>query len=195
MSMIEKAENNKECTNHCTDKNFKNCVLLPQKYSGQIYKSRKIILNPPKKDIISSVTNINRDICVKEIEVLENGVNVNVDLTISLNYGTSNNILIKNENPKENNQDIVISEQDKNEIILTDGPVRNTTIVIPYNIYISIPKQKMCSNYRVVNECLKVSNTEYILDDESVVCGGIPIGSSLKGIMESYIISVELEVI
>ena len=53
----------------------------------------------------------------------------------------------------------------------------------------------MCSNYRVVNECLNVSNTEYILDDESVVCGGIPIGSSLKGIMESYIVSVELEVI
>ena len=101
MHMNIKEENYKECINQraCSQK----------KYSGQIYKSRKIILNPPKKDIISSITNISRDICVKNIEVLEHGVSVNVDMTISLNYGTSNDILIKNENIKEEKkQDIII---------------------------------------------------------------------------------------
>ena len=188
MHMNIKEENYKECINQraCSQK----------KYSGQIYKSRKIILNPPKKDIISSITNISRDICVKNIEVLEHGVSVNVDMTISLNYGTSNDILIKNENIKEEKkQDIIILEKDKSPIILTDGPVRNATVVVPYNIYINIPKHKICSKYRVVNQCLKVSNTQYILDDGSIVCGGIPIGNSLKGIMENYIVGVEVEVI
>ncbi len=187
-------ENNYECNSCCENEIYEDLNRLHQKYTGQIYKSRKIILNPPKKDVIVSVTNINRHININDIEVLENGINVNLEIIVSLNYGTSKDILTKYEKFKEDKKrEIVILEKDKDPLILTDGVVRNATVIIPCNIYICIPENKPCSKYKVANKCLKVSDTQYILDDESVVCGGIPIGNSLKGIMENYIVSIEVE--
>ena len=183
---------NEDCNKGFTNK----LDTSSQKYKGQIYKSIKVTLNPPKKEIIPSITNIKRDIRVKDIEVLENGLSVNLDISVSLNYGTSKNILIKNEHSKVyEKEDVFISEKGKTSTISIDGDVRNSTVIVPSSIYINIPKDKMCSKYKIVNQCLKVSNTQYILEDGFIASKGVPIGNSLNGVIENYIISVELEVI
>ena len=79
-------------------------------------------------------------------------------------------------------------------IISTDGVVRNTTILIPCNIYINTQKTCCFDEFRLISQCLRTTNTQYILDNGNITNGIIPIGHSLRGIMESYIVSVKIEV-
>ena len=165
-------------------------------YSGQIYKDRRIIFDPPKNDKIVSITNINRDIYVNDVEILENGVNVKAAISVSINYGTSKDIFKQEEKCKENKEkNSIILESDIKEVILTDGVVRNTTVLIPCDIYINIPEVNCFDKLRIIRGNLRTTNTQYILDNGDITNAIIPIGHSLKGMMERYILSIEVEVI
>jgi len=169
---------------------------LSLEYSGQIYKDRRIIFDPPKNDKIVSITNINRDIYVNDVEILENGVNVKAAISVSINYGTSKDIFKQEEKCKENKEkNSIILESDIKEVILTDGVVRNTTVLIPCDIYINIPEVNCFDKLRIIRGNLRTTNTQYILDNGDITNAIIPIGHSLKGMMERYILSIEVEVI
>lgn len=176
--------------------NIDNNEYVDRIVKGKSYKDRIIIINPPKSDKIVSITSIKRDLYINNTEILENGLSIDMAISISINYGTSKDIIVNSNKVTEYNQgDPIILERENNSTIITDGVVRNATIIIPCNIYISISEDKEIDKYNLINSQIKVINTQYVLENGIVVDVGIPIGCSIKGIIEKYIISIEVELV
>lgn len=105
-------------------------------------------------------------------------------------------IYIYNQNNNEDpNKNCIIYKMTKNTTITTDGPVRNTTVLIPCNVYIDIPNINCFNEFRIVSKDLKVFNTQYILNTGKLTYGTIPIGEWLNAMEENYIVSIEIEAI
>ena len=62
-------------------------------------------------------------------------------------------------------------------------------------LYINILDVNCFDKLKVVRGNLRTTNTQYILDNGDVTNAIIPIEHSLKGMMEIYILSIEVEVI
>lgn len=192
---IRQIENKEIYEEKTLNKYDKNEVFITQdnlikEYIGQIYKGNKIIFDNITQDMIIGITNINRELEVKDIEILEKGINVYATIYVSINYATSKDIFTEGKKFKENN---IVLENEKMPIISADGVVRHTTVLIPCKIYISDLEIKSLDEFKVVDKSIKATNTQYILDDESITNKIIPVGRSLRGIIENYIVSIKIE--
>ncbi|MBP3930822.1 MAG: hypothetical protein J6D47_14825 [Peptostreptococcaceae bacterium] len=84
--------------------NIDNNEYVDRIVKGKSYKDRIIIINPPKSDKIVSITSIKRDLYINNTEILENGLSIDMAISISINYGTSKDIIVNSNKVTEYNQ-------------------------------------------------------------------------------------------
>ena len=181
---------------------------------GQIYRSKKIIIDKPPKDVIVKIDKIKRELHIEDVELSDDIATVIAVLTETITYFTSKPIPCKSnqnddesnkdesgkdesgkDNKKEKNKDILKDNSENNDSIAVDGVVRNTTIIIPCIIYIDVPGTKLGDKYKIINPTVESINIKYILDNGDIVNGNIPVGQYIEGLMEGYAISVGINIL
>ncbi|MCY6355002.1 SPOCS domain-containing protein [Clostridium sp. ZS2-4] len=153
-----------------------NGVRLVGKGTGQELIERKIIFNPPKKDVVVELISINKEVKLTEVEVNTNSVVVNGYIHNSIMYKTikrpdkENEDTNKNENKDESKKDESKKDQSKKDqarpsceiitvgSIAVDGVVRHTTVWVPFKSFIAVNGARKGDIYEILYTSINEKN-------------------------------------
>ncbi|MEL7597277.1 MAG: hypothetical protein AAGU01_03640 [Clostridiaceae bacterium] len=146
------------------------------KGTGQELIERKIIFNPPKKDVVVELISINKEIKLTDVEVNRNSVVINGYIHNSIMYKTikrpdkENEEKDKNEKEDESKKDESKKDKSKDEqarpsceiitvgSIAVDGVVRHTTVWIPFKSFISVNGARKGDIYEILYTSINDKN-------------------------------------
>jgi hypothetical protein len=158
----------------------------------EVYRSKNIDINRPKGDIIVKVGNIDRSIYVESVEALKDGVNILTMVVENITYYTSKAILPNTEEKKYKRMYSTCESYEK-ECICFDGEVRNTSVKIPYIIYLDIIDATEMTSYEIEDISLECINTKYILDNGNIIDNKNSLMYNyIESLIEEYKINISL---
>ncbi|WP_195345969.1 hypothetical protein QJR60_13680 [Paraclostridium sordellii] len=163
---------------------------------GQVYRSKKINIDKPEKDVVIKIGNIDRSIYIENIEMLKDGANILAMVVENITYYTAKPIPPKPEK-KENSKHkkTITCELTERECICLDGVVRNTTVISPCLIYLDIIGAKETDTYEVESASVEGIDTKYVLDNGSIVDNNsLLIENYIESLIEGYIITISIVV-
>ena len=163
---------------------------------GQVYRSKKINIDKPEKDVVIKIGNIDRSIYIENIEMLKDGANILAMVVENITYYTAKPIPPKPEK-KENSKHkkTITCELTERECICLDGVVRNTTVISPCLIYLDIIGAKETGTYEVESASVEGIDTKYVLDNGSIVDNNsLLIENYIESLIEGYIITISIVV-
>ncbi|MDU6112949.1 MAG: hypothetical protein E6649_00970 [Paeniclostridium sordellii] len=163
---------------------------------GQVYRSKKINIDKPEKDVVIKIGNIDRSIYIENIEMLKDGANILAMVVENITYYTAKPIPPKPEK-KENSKHkkTITCELSERECICLDGVVRNTTVISPCLIYLDIIGAKETDTYEVESASVEGIDTKYVLDNGSIVDNNsLLIENYIESLIEGYIITISIVV-
>ncbi|WP_373598594.1 hypothetical protein [Paraclostridium bifermentans] len=164
---------------------------------GQVYRSKKVNIDKPEKDVVIKVDKIDRDIYIENIEILDDRASVLAMVTENITYYTAKRIPPKPEK-KENDEKCKPNkhprcEDFKREVICLDGVVRSTTVITPCLIHLDVIGAREDSTYEVESATVECINTKYVLEDGTIVDReDLPMGSYIESLMEGYVITISI---
>lgn len=165
---------------------------------GQTYGSKKIILDPPPKDVIVKIADIDRDIIVDDVKMVNEGANVSALIIESITYYTSKPFPPQKdeqddeENDHEKDKKGVIVEDYTRDCIAMDGVVRSAITVIPCLVYVNLPGCSQDDEFEIVDASIQAVNTRYILRDEDQCEETNLLFNYYEGVIEEYVVTINM---
>ncbi|GAA0862576.1 hypothetical protein [Paraclostridium tenue] len=160
----------------------------------RVYRSKKINIDKPKEDIVVKVGNIERSMHIESVEMLKDGANIVTMVVENITYYTSKP-LSDEIDKKEYKRNQSICKSYEKECVCFDGDIRNTTVIIPYLIYIDIAGATETDDYEIESASLDCINTKYVLDNGEIIDNNNSLLSSyIESLVQEYEITISMVV-
>ena len=160
----------------------------------RVYRSKKINIDKPKEDIVVKVGNIERSMHIESVEMLKDGANIVTMVVENITYYTSKP-LSDEIDKKEYKRNQSICKSYEKECVCFDGDIRNTTVMIPYLIYIDIAGATETDDYEIKSASLDCINTKYVLDNGEIIDNNNSLLSSyIESLVQEYEITISMVV-
>lgn len=160
----------------------------------RVYRSKKINIDKPKEYIVVKVGNIERSMHIESVEMLKDGANIVTMVVENITYYTSKP-LSDEIDKKEYKRNQSICKSYEKECVCFDGDIRNTTVIIPYLIYIDIAGATETDDYEIESASLDCINTKYVLDNGEIIDNNNSLLSSyIESLVQEYEITISMVV-